>query len=207
VSTDILKSLSFYGAVPPIGLAYVAAALREAGHHVQVVDAAGEALDRFEKVPGAASSLYRYGLSPAEVVARLDEDTRVVGISHMFLHEWPTVREIAERARVRFPGALIVLGGENATAYHRQIFFETDAVDYCVLGEGETTIVDLVARLQRGESMDGVAGIAARDGAGPARRRTAALDSVAPRPGIYFRWKTTCATRIISESIAGAPSP
>ena len=177
---QIIKSLSFYGAVPPIGLAYVAAALREAGHRVQVVDAAGEALDRFARMPGQAS-LYRYGLSPGEVVTRLAEDTQIIGISHMFLHEWPTVREIAEAARERFPQAVVVLGGENATAYHRQIFSECAAVDYCVLGEGEATIVELASRLARGEGLEGLAGLASRAGAGPTRRRATRLEEI-PRP-------------------------
>ncbi len=169
---QILTSLSYFGAVPPIGLAYIAAVLREAGHALTVVDAAGEALDRVVRVGGAVSSLYRSGLTPEEVVARLPVDTELVGITHMFHHEWPTIRAIAEGARARCPRAFIVVGGENATAAWEQILAECPAVDACVLGEGEATALELAARLAAGAPLDDLAGLALR--APPDGRRTEA---------------------------------
>jgi len=114
----------------PIGLAYVAAALRDAGHRLQVIDAPGEAIDRVRDVDSPIGKLAMTGLSPEEIVARLDPATQVLGITHMFLHEWPTIRKIAELAKARFPQLIVVLGGENATAFWRWMFEQTDAVDY-----------------------------------------------------------------------------
>ena len=141
---QLRSNLSAYGAILPIGLAYIAAILKERGHDVGVVDAAGEALDRFTEVPSPLGTLTRQGLSPDEVLSRIPEDAEVVGISHMFLHEWPTIRELCEKVKNRFPSMKIVLGGENATAFWKRIFEETDAVDYCILGEGEQTILKLL---------------------------------------------------------------
>ncbi len=146
---QLRASLSAYGAILPIGLAYVAAVLRDAGHALQVVDAAGEAIDSFRDLQSPIGTLTMNGLSPEEIVARLDPETEVLGITHMFLHEWPTVREIAERARAALPGLVVVVGGENATAFWSWMFRQTDAVDFCVLGEGEATMRELVARLSR----------------------------------------------------------
>jgi radical SAM superfamily enzyme YgiQ (UPF0313 family) len=157
------KSLSWYGPVPPIGLAYVAAALREAGHAVQVIDAPGEAITTLTEIDSPVGTLQRCGLSVDEIVARIRPGTQLVGITHMFLHEWPHVREIAEAVRARFPDAVIVAGGENATAYWPWMFAETDAIDACVLGEGEATAVAVADHVAAGLPLAGLAGVAARD--------------------------------------------
>jgi anaerobic magnesium-protoporphyrin IX monomethyl ester cyclase len=161
---QIPVSFSSYGAMPPIGLAYIAAVLRDAGHHVRLIDGPGEALTRFTNVPGPAGTLQLNGLTAAEIVDRVDPATEIVGITHMFLHEWPTIRDIAERLKVKIPGAAIVIGGENATGFWPWIFESTDAVDYCVLGEGEATMLELVARLKTGRSTADLPGIASRAG-------------------------------------------
>ncbi|MGN6696082.1 MAG: B12-binding domain-containing radical SAM protein [Aquihabitans sp.] len=159
-------SLSSYGPVPPIGLAYVAAVLRELGHDVSVVDGSGSAIDQWEDFETPVGMLRRVGLSPEEIVDQLPADAEVIGITHMFLHEWPQVRAIAEAARGRFPNALIVLGGENATAFHPWIFEETDAVDACVLGEGEAVVAELACRVAEGRPLDGMDGLALRTPSG-----------------------------------------
>ena len=54
---------------PPIGAAYVAAALREAGHEVRLVDGAGEAIDRAVPVDSPVGPLEQIGLSVDELVS------------------------------------------------------------------------------------------------------------------------------------------
>ena len=159
---QLRKSLSAYGAILPIGLAYVAAALREAGHRIQVIDAPGEAIDRVVDVPSPIGTLAQNGLGPAEIVERIAPGTQILGITHMFLHEWPTVRAIAEAAKAKIPGLVVVVGGENATSFWSWMFAATDAVDYCVLGEGEATMLELVHRLTAGLPVTGLQGIASR---------------------------------------------
>src|SRR4051794_2369142 len=46
-----------HGPPPPIGLAYVAAALREVGHAVQLIDAPGEAMDRSVRIDSPVGEL------------------------------------------------------------------------------------------------------------------------------------------------------
>jgi len=160
----LLKSLSYVGPMPSIGLAYVAAALRSAGHDVRVVDGLGEAIDDTVDFDTEVGTMRRIGMDPAEMVERIDPASTVIGITHMFLHEWPQVRELAELVRERFPDATIVLGGENATSFWPWIFEDTDAVDCCVLGEGETTVVELVGRLAAGVAVDDLDGLAIHPG-------------------------------------------
>jgi radical SAM superfamily enzyme YgiQ (UPF0313 family) len=182
------QSLSAFGAILPIGLAYVAAALRDAGHDIRVIDAPGEALDRFASFSSPIGPLQLNGLTAEEIVDRIEPDTEILGITHMFLHEWPMIREIAEGVKAKIPGIKVVLGGENATAFWKWIFQESDAVDYCVLGEGEATMLELTARIKAGLPTDDIQGLAGRvsggsngDGGPQLPQRLTQLNEI-PRP-------------------------
>ncbi|MCA9654527.1 MAG: B12-binding domain-containing radical SAM protein [Myxococcales bacterium] len=175
------RSLSYFGSVPSLGLAYVAAALREAGHRVSLIDAPGEAWDQRWPFPTAIGLLRGQGLSPEQVVARLPPDVEVVGVTHMFLHEWGLLRErLLPAIRRRAPNALIVAGGENASAYWDHMLRECPALDACVLGEGEVTMLELVEAWSAGRPAIEVPGVATRvEGEprrGPPRSRMRELD-------------------------------
>ena len=160
---ELRSNLSPYGAIPPIGLAYIAAALRDVGHHLNVIDAVGESIDEYSEFKSPVGVIHSQGLSPERIVARIPEDTDLIGVTHMFLHEWPTIKQIVEKAKVKVPNALIVIGGENSTAFWKSIFEETRAVDYCILGEGENTIVNFTRRMVSGESLEELLGVACRN--------------------------------------------
>lgn len=156
-------ALAVHGPTPPLGLAYVAAALQDAGHDVSLIDGAGEGMEQSVLVDSPVGTLEQIGLSLEEIVDRIPADTTIVGITTMFLHEWPTIRALAEKVKGRFPESFVVLGGENATAFSRWIIEESDAVDCCVLGEGEATMVEIVERLSQGHSLAGLPGVALHD--------------------------------------------
>ncbi|MFA7000951.1 MAG: radical SAM protein [Candidatus Omnitrophota bacterium] len=160
---QLRTNLSSYGAILPIGLSYIAAVVRAAGHSVEVIDAPGEAPHTLTVRPSPVGELTFQGLMPDELVARIPETTQVLGVTHMFLHEWPIIREILEKVKKRFPHIQVVLGGENATAYWREIFTETDTVDYCVLGEGEQSILELLDRIGAVRDVRGLPGVVGRE--------------------------------------------
>lgn len=179
------KSLSYFGSVPSLGLAYVAAALRAAGHEVSVVDAPGEAFEQTWPFATDVGELLGQGLTIEQVVARIPPDAAVVGVSHMFLHEWGMLRSLLLAVRRRAPNALIVAGGENASAYWATMLRQCPALDVVVCGEGEATVLELVDAWATGRPLSEVHGLALRvDGepeATPRRARLRALDAW-PRP-------------------------
>src|SRR5262245_48920917 len=118
-------------AVPPLGLAYIASALRLAGHHVTAVDAVGEAVDQYSRIHGTKYAL-AHGLSSRQIIERIDPHVEVIGIACMFSVEWLLVRELIESIRAAFPHAHIVLGGEHATACP-EYSLEDSLADVCVL--------------------------------------------------------------------------
>ncbi len=156
------QSLSFWGPVPPIGLAYIAAVLSDAGHQVDVIDSVGEAIEQFEDFESPAGPMRLIGLSTRQIIDRIHPDTTVLGVTNMFVHEWGPLRDLLEAIKAARPDLVVVVGGDNATAFWPWMFEQTDAIDYAVLGEGEATAVELVDRVATGRSMDGLPGIASR---------------------------------------------
>ena len=67
---------------PPLGMAYVGACLREAGHTVRVVDGVGEGIGRLSPFRGAHKV---FGLTIDEIVERIDADTDAIGVGVMFV--------------------------------------------------------------------------------------------------------------------------
>jgi radical SAM superfamily enzyme YgiQ (UPF0313 family) len=147
---------------PPLGLAYIAAALKDAGFRYHVVDGTGEALDAVGPYP-VRSDFMVQGLSFDQIVERIPADTDVIGIGCMFSTLWPLTRQLAERVRARFPRALLILGGEHGTAVPDHVL-GASPFDVVVLGEGEETIVGLLRAREAGRPLGEVGGIAFRDG-------------------------------------------
>jgi anaerobic magnesium-protoporphyrin IX monomethyl ester cyclase len=154
------SGLQMHAPNPPLGLAYIAAAVREEGIQYTVVDAAGEALDQVSPYPDRKDLMVQ-GLSTAQILERIPPATDVVGLSCNFSTLWPIVRQIAEAVRGQFPKALIVLGGEHGTAVPENVL-KTSDFDVVVLGEGEETFVSVVRSWRQGSGFDAVEGIAYR---------------------------------------------
>lgn len=146
---------------PPLGLAYVAAALRKAGHDVRLLDCLMAAPDRQEQ----EGPLLRLGLSDDEILERIDPDAVVLGITNMWTYAWPSVRPLLRRIKERFPDKILVCGGEHFTGLAEQSMREAP-IDYIVLGEGEQVAIELLARLESGLPFDpaAIAGICWRRG-------------------------------------------
>lgn len=143
---------------PPIGLAYVAAAAREAGHQVTLIDATGAAMDQILPMAGWPDILVQ-GLTAAEVVERIPPDVEAIGVTCMFSSLWPITRTLIAAIHTAFPQVPIILGGEHASAIPEQVFSDS-AVSYCVIGEGEETIVELLDALSTGGDVSQVNGLA-----------------------------------------------
>ena len=147
---------------PPLGLAYIAAAVKEAGFRYRVIDGTGEALDAVSPYPDRGDFMVQ-GLSLDELVRRIPPESEVIGLACMFSTLWPLTNRLALRIRERFPRALMVLGGEHGTAVPDHVL-NNSPFDVVVLGEGEETFVALLRARAAGQPLRQVGGIAFRDG-------------------------------------------
>lgn len=173
--------------VPPLGPAYVAAALEATGYQVSVIDALGEA--PFARHPSAHPSLVAHGLTIEQIVSRIPFDTDGISVSVMFSQQWPHVAALLRAVRATFPIVPIFVGGEHATATWKYLLEHCPEVTLCVLGEGEDTVVDVAAWIAGQGSLQDIAGIAFRNNGEPhktaARRRIRAIDQI-PRPAWHL---------------------
>ena len=164
-------SLSYFEGVPPLGLAYMAAVARQAGHRPVVFDALGEGVDRYSVFPTSMGDLLVQGFGVDEIVERLPGGIDVLGISFLFLHELRFLQRLVPRIRERFPELVIILGGETVTGMWEDSLRLFPEVTACVLGEGEEVFPRLLAALERGEGLETVPSLAYRvDGEGQRTR-------------------------------------
>ncbi|MCH7808856.1 MAG: B12-binding domain-containing radical SAM protein [Planctomycetes bacterium] len=149
-----------YPQIPPLGIAYLGASARRAGHDVTVIDALGEGLTRFHPF---IRGCYVNGLSIKEIVQRVEPDTDAIGIGVMFSKQWPFVRRLLDALRQAFPDTPIIAGGEHVTAATEHVF-ESSPVDFAVLGEGEETLIELLDALSHPKdlSVQDIEGLAYR---------------------------------------------
>lgn len=156
----------------PLGLAYIASTLRKAGHDVSVIDAVGLAPDQV--TPGPRPQISALGLTPEEIVDRIDADTDAIGVTNMWSFSWPIVREILQLIRARFPALPIVCGGEHFAGLP-DWSMQQAPIDFIVLGEGEEGAAEVFQGIQDGRTdWASCAGIWFRDENGQPRKSDSA---------------------------------
>ena len=162
---------------PPLGLAYIAAALKNAYYNVHVLDAVAEG-------PTVRTRYFRgycVGLRLRDIVSQIDIYAAAIGISVVFTHEWPVVAKLVALIKERFPETPVILGGEHVASLP-EFCLEASPADYLVLGEGEEGVVELLNVLGVGKNPSDVAGIAYRDGTDivvtPRRGRKTDVDDI-----------------------------
>ena len=144
---------------PPLGLAYVASALRQSKYDVRCIDALGEA--PLQKIISGDKKFINYGLSTEEIIKHLSyKDFNVLFVSVMFSQEWPIVRSIIKTIMKVYPDVFLVCGGEHITACPEFCMKECPEIDVCVVGEGEETSIALLNAIKEKKSLSNIGGIA-----------------------------------------------
>jgi anaerobic magnesium-protoporphyrin IX monomethyl ester cyclase len=142
----------------PLGVAYLAAVLRDACE-VKVLDAAVEGYHHEEKTgPGN----FRYGLPFAEIEKRIAEvQPDLVGISCISSSQFQNVLEICRSAKRVDREILTITGGSHPTFLPESSLAHPE-LDLVARGEGEFTLRELVTASRQGRGPEGIAGLAYR---------------------------------------------
>lgn len=144
-----------YGALPPIGLGYLAAVLEKNGYEVKILDAVVEGFTNFRHEYG---EFYSMGLSWGLILESiLDFNPDVVGVSFMFTKNLGLTCQLVRWLNGKI-GVPIIAGGVAATMSPREIM-EKCPVDCILKGEAEYSLLDLLNRLNRGEDIRTVDGL------------------------------------------------
>lgn len=173
----------------PLGMLYIAAALLKAGHEVRFFNGAF--------------------LTQEEIMLRVGEfDPRFAGI-YSTTFGWNKAVQTAEAVKRLNPAIFTCAGGPYPIAMQEQCLHDCAHFDAVGTGEGELTVPEMIERLESGQSLDGVLGVAFRRGAGivknpprpliedldslpfPARELLGEADRYLPPPGTYRRKPVT----------------
>jgi len=126
--------------VLPLGLAYIAAVLRDSGHSVEVLD------------------LNALRLEAAEIEDRIQKsDYEVAGIGAI-VTVYREVKRLIQQLKFHYPGRPVMVGGSVGTSIPH-IIMEKTAADIVCIGEGEVTALEIVSTLAKGRALDAVTGI------------------------------------------------
>jgi radical SAM superfamily enzyme YgiQ (UPF0313 family) len=132
---------------PPLGLAYLAAMVRDE-HEVRIIDSAAEGLDK-RRLKGLIEK----------------EDPDLVGLTAT-TSVIPDAYETAEIAKAVNENVKVILGGPHATFLPEQTLRECPYVDFIVRGEGELTFRELVYAIEKERDLHTVKGVSFRDNGG-----------------------------------------
>jgi anaerobic magnesium-protoporphyrin IX monomethyl ester cyclase len=135
-------------AYPALGVLWVAAMLEQAGHFCRIIDMDADDADL------------------DAVLRRLDEGRfDILGLTAV-TPTYPNALQIAQAVKARFPQITTMLGGIHATVDPLPCARER-AFDFIVVGEAETTAVELVDAIMAGAAdVSNIKGLVYRDRAG-----------------------------------------
>ena len=156
---------------PPLGLAYLAAALEQAGARVKILD------------------FVVYPYSPAGLETAVKSFKPHIAGATAVTMTFDHARQVLLYLKTINPEILCVMGGPHVSFRAPETLEENPELDVVVRGEGEQTIVELMQTLKSGEDLSNVNGITFRQGSQinttPRRQFIANLDTL-PLPARHL---------------------
>ncbi len=163
VHPSCLMYSEIYLRLEPLGLELVAAALRQAGYEVRLLD-----------LQVARHQDYFHLLD--------NWHPQAIGFSLNYLANIPEVLDLTQETRRRFPHSFIFVGGHSASFTAQEILEHADgAIDCVVRGEGEASVPKLLEQVASGTpSPSTLPGVVTLEGEGPPPRLVEDLSRIRP---------------------------
>jgi len=163
VHPSCLMYSKIYLRLEPLGLELIAAAARQAGHSVRLIDLQCESHRNFDRL-----------------IRQWRPD--VIALSGNYLANVPEIIELTRAARAILPDAFICVGGHSVSFIPEEILrHASGAVDCVLIGEGETAITGLLDGLAKDRAnLSEVPGSVTLDHRGPPPTFVKSLDDLLP---------------------------
>jgi len=171
VHPSVLMYSEIYLRLEPLGLERIAAAVREAGHDVRLIDL----------------QVFKHADYEREL---RDFAPDAVGFGLNYLANIPEVLDLAKDTKRQFPNALIFAGGHSVSFVADEVLDHGDgAVDCIIRGEGELAVTMLLEawRDSGAAGLRDVPGAMTLDGPGPAPKLIDTLDHLRPARDLLRR--------------------
>ncbi|NVM30984.1 MAG: cobalamin B12-binding domain-containing protein [Candidatus Helarchaeota archaeon] len=129
---------------PSLGLGYIAAVLENVGHKIRYID------------------MYAEDLKIKDLLSRLRKSPpSIVGITSDVVTYY-TARKIAFAIKRKFPDSILITGGPHTTLYPKELLINS-SFDFCVRGEGEHTIIELIDALMKNQPLKDIKGLSYKE--------------------------------------------
>ncbi len=135
------------GKWPNLGFVYLAGAVRDAGFEPVIYDA----MSKFDEYP--------------EIEARIRAEEPDFVCSTAYTSTINDAVKVLELAKRISPDITTLIGGVHPTFCYEELMAQSsEAIDFCIRGEGEITAPELLKALEAGENLEQVKGIVYLDG-------------------------------------------
>ena len=168
--------------VPPIGIYYVGAVLKENKYEVEILN------------------WYAVNKTPKKIEELLaDRRPDVIGFSILHANRWGGI-EIARIAKQLNPEVKVIFGGIGASLLWEHLLRHFSEIDFVVIGEGEHTFLNLIKWIEGADEKlpQNIKGIAFRENGEVVKTEKADfqhdLDKL-PNPAKYFEYQHLSSTR------------
>ncbi len=146
--------------LPPLGLGYLAAVLERQGIEVKIYDSLVEGWDRREDIN---ENTIRIGSSFREIEKVIsDFGPDILGVNCLFTKQRENAHKIFAITKRMNKDIVTVAGGAHPTVLPELVLSDPN-VDYVVLGEGESTIIDLISVIEGKKNISELDGIGFRE--------------------------------------------
>ena len=141
---------------PPLGLAYIAASLKDR-HEIKVLDAIAEG---FYSERPEANGYTTYGLSFESIREEIKAfNPDAVGVSCLFSTQAKNVHRIFALTKELNSKIITIVGGAHPSAMPKEVLTDRN-IDYVVIGEGEETVRELLERIEKKKDFSDIQGLA-----------------------------------------------
>jgi magnesium-protoporphyrin IX monomethyl ester (oxidative) cyclase len=145
-------------AVPPLGLAYLAAKLVQYGIEVEILDVL---LEGYENEQVINDEVTIYGLSGDDIRKRISEySPDLIGVSCLFSNRAREVLNLCNLVKDQVPDVHLVLGGQHPSGMPSMIL--DGDIDYILYGEADNSLVKLIAAINDNSNLAEVTQIVLR---------------------------------------------
>lgn len=152
------------GVIPPLGLLYLAAYLKESKYQPLIIDSVVEGASNTYIV---SQDVLCRGLSFKDIIVRIPKDVGMIGITNLFSFAFPVVRGLTIAIKKSYPFTPIVVGGAHPSGIPTETVSEP-SIDFVVISEGENTFIKLIENFKNLEAIKKIDGLAYKDEYGKA---------------------------------------
>lgn len=145
------KSQEGAGVVPPLGILYLASYLKKFNIDTTIIDSVGDKYYQYNN----HNDITLRGLTFQEILNKIPENTDLIGISALYSQAHLMLKELIYLIKKKFPSIKIVLGGAHPSALPEFVLKNLNA-DIVVVGEGESTMLDLCQHFGNYKSVKGI---------------------------------------------------